>query len=112
MELNMEKFSENLVDLEKKRKNVQEDSHMSDFIQDKKDLLMELLSTSTLTEREQKIIRLRYGLDDGRFRSLAEVAKEFNVTSERIRQIEAKALRRAPFPRYPGRSRKLPEYLD
>ena len=63
----------------------------------------------TLTEREQKVLRLRFGLDDGRARTLEEVGKEFNVTRERIRQIEAKALRKL---RHPSRSRKLKDYLD
>ena len=64
---------------------------------------------STLTNREQKVLRLRFGLDDGRARTLEEVGKEFNVTRERIRQIEAKALRKL---RHPSRSRKLKDYLD
>ena len=64
---------------------------------------------STLTDREQKVLRLRFGLDDGRARTLEEVGKEFNVTRERIRQIEAKALRKL---RHPSRSRKLKDYLD
>jgi L-cysteine desulfidase len=71
------------------------------------DLVLEVLST--LTEREQKVLRLRFGLDDGRARTLEEVGKEFNVTRERIRQIEAKALRKL---RHPSRSRKLRDYLD
>ena len=62
-----------------------------------------------MTEREQKVLRLRFGLDDGRARTLEEVGKEFNVTRERIRQIEAKALRKL---RHPSRSRKLKDYLD
>ena len=69
--------------------------------------LVEVLGT--LTEREQKVLRLRFGLDDGRARTLEEVGKEFNVTRERIRQIEAKALRKL---RHPSRSRKLKDYLD
>ena len=69
--------------------------------------LMEALGT--LTEREQKVLRLRFGLDDGRPRTLEEVGKEFNVTRERIRQIEAKALRKL---RHPSRSKKLKDYLD
>ena len=99
----------------------EEDSHLGDFIQDDnvpvpadaaaftmlKDQLEEVLST--LTEREQKVLRLRFGLDDGRARTLEEVGKEFNVTRERIRQIEAKALRKL---RHPSRSRKLKDYLD
>ena len=99
----------------------EEDSHLGDFIQDDnvpvpadaaaisqlKQQLNEVLST--LTEREQKVLRLRFGLDDGRARTLEEVGKEFNVTRERIRQIEAKALRKL---RHPSRSRKLKDYLD
>ena len=63
----------------------------------------------TLTEREQKVLKLRFGLVDGRPRTLEEVGKEFNVTRERIRQIEAKALRKL---RHPSRSKKLKDYLD
>ena len=63
----------------------------------------------TLTPREEKVLRLRYGIDDGRPRTLEEVGKEFNVTRERIRQIEAKALRKL---RHPSRSKKLKEYLE
>jgi RNA polymerase primary sigma factor len=63
----------------------------------------------TLTPREEKVLRLRYGIDDGRTRTLEEVGKEFNVTRERIRQIEAKALRKL---RHPSRSKKLKEYLE
>ena len=99
----------------------EEDSHLGDFIQDDnvpvpadaaaftllKEQLVEVLST--LTEREQKVLRLRFGLDDGRARTLEEVGKEFSVTRERIRQIEAKALRKL---RHPSRSRKLKDYLD
>ena len=99
----------------------EEDSHLGDFIQDDnvpvpadaaaftllKEQLHEVLGT--LTEREQKVLRLRFGLDDGRARTLEEVGKEFNVTRERIRQIEAKALRKL---RHPSRSRKLKDYLD
>ena len=99
----------------------EEDSHLGDFIQDDnvpvpadaapftllKEQLIEVLGT--LTEREQKVLRLRFGLDDGRARTLEEVGKEFNVTRERIRQIEAKALRKL---RHPSRSRKLKDYLD
>ncbi|MBO5564234.1 MAG: RNA polymerase sigma factor RpoD [Lachnospiraceae bacterium] len=99
----------------------EEDSHLGDFIQDDNvpvpadaaafTLLKEQLHDvlSTLTEREQKVLRLRFGLDDGRARTLEEVGKEFNVTRERIRQIEAKALRKL---RHPSRSRKLKDYLD
>ncbi|MCI9198578.1 MAG: RNA polymerase sigma factor RpoD [Lachnospiraceae bacterium] len=99
----------------------EEDSHLGDFIQDDnvpvpadaaaftllKEQLVEVLGT--LTEREQKVLRLRFGLDDGRARTLEEVGQEFNVTRERIRQIEAKALRKL---RHPSRSRKLKDYLD
>jgi len=99
----------------------EEDSHLGDFIQDDNvpvpadaaafTLLREQLNEvlSTLTEREQKVLRLRFGLDDGRQRTLEEVGREFNVTRERIRQIEAKALRKL---RHPSRSRKLRDYLD
>ena len=69
--------------------------------------LMDVLST--LTEREQKVLRLRFGLDDGRPRTLEEVGRQFNVTRERIRQIEAKALRKL---RHPSRSKILKDYLD
>ncbi len=99
----------------------EEDSHLGDFIQDDnvpvpaeaaaftllKEQLVEVLAT--LTDREQKVLRLRFGLDDGRARTLEEVGKEFDVTRERIRQIEAKALRKL---RHPSRSRKLKDYLD
>ena len=99
----------------------EEDSHLGDFIQDDnvpvpadaatftllKEQLDEVLST--LTEREQKVLILRFGLEDGRARTLEEVGKEFNVTRERIRQIEAKALRKL---RHPSRSRKLKDYLE
>ena len=99
----------------------EEDSHLGDFIQDEnvpvpaeaaaftllKEQLAEVLDT--LTEREQKVLRLRFGLDDGRARTLEEVGDEFDVTRERIRQIEAKALRKL---RHPSRSRKLKDYLD
>ena len=68
---------------------------------------MEVLST--LTDREQRVLRLRFGLDDGHDRTLEEVGKEFNVTRERIRQIEAKALRKL---RHPSRSRRLKDYLE
>ena len=99
----------------------EEDSHLGDFIQDDNvpvpadaaafTLLKEQLTDvlATLTERERKVLRLRFGLDDGRARTLEEVGKEFNVTRERIRQIEAKALRKL---RHPSRSRKLKDYLD
>ncbi len=99
----------------------EEDSHLGDFIQDEnvpvpadaaaftllKEQLVEVLDT--LTEREQKVLRLRFGLDDGRARTLEEVGKEFSVTRERIRQIEAKALRKL---RHPSRSRKLKDFLE
>lgn len=99
----------------------EEDSHLGDFIQDEHvavpadaatftllhEQLMEVLDT--LTEREQKVLKLRFGLVDGRPRTLEEVGKEFNVTRERIRQIEAKALRKL---RHPSRSKKLKDYLD
>ena len=99
----------------------EEDSHLGDFIQDDnvpvpaeaaaQTLLKEQLDEvlSTLTEREQKVLRLRFGMSDGRARTLEEVGKEFDVTRERIRQIEAKALRKL---RHPSRSRKLRDYLD
>ncbi len=99
----------------------EEDSHLGDFIQDEnvpvpaeaaaftllKEQLEEVLGT--LTDREQMVLKLRFGLDDGRARTLEEVGKEFNVTRERIRQIEAKALRKL---RHPSRRRKLEDYLD
>lgn len=99
----------------------EEDSHLGDFIPDEeaqapaeaaaftllKEQLMDVLDT--LTSREEKVLRLRFGLDDGRARTLEEVGKEFNVTRERIRQIEAKALRKL---RHPSRSKKLKDYLD
>ena len=99
----------------------EEDSHLGDFIPDDEapvpaevashTLLREQLSEvlDTLTEREEKVLRLRFGLVDGRPRTLEEVGKEFNVTRERIRQIEAKALRKL---RHPSRSRKLKDYLE
>ena len=99
----------------------EEDSHLGDFIQDDNvpvpaeaaafTLLKEQLSEvlGNLTDRERKVLELRFGLDDGRARTLEEVGKEFNVTRERIRQIEAKALRKL---RHPSRSRKLKDYLD
>ena len=99
----------------------EEDSHLGDFIQDDnvpvpaeaaaQTLLKEQLDEvlDTLTEREQKVLRLRFGMDDGRARTLEEVGKEIDVTRERIRQIEAKALRKL---RHPSRSRKLRDYLD
>lgn len=99
----------------------EEDSHLGDFIPDDdapapsdaasfvllKEQLVEVLKT--LTPREEKVLKLRFGLDDGRQRTLEEVGKEFNVTRERIRQIEAKALRKL---RHPSRSKKLKDYLD
>ena len=99
----------------------EEDSHLGDFIQDENvpvpaeaataTLLREQLDDelATLTEREQKVLRLRFGLDDGKARTLEEVGKEFQVTRERIRQIEAKAIRKL---RQPSRSKKLQDYLD
>jgi RNA polymerase primary sigma factor len=97
------------------------DTHLVDIIEDKnalappevasyqllKDQIDDVLST--LTPRERKILQLRFGLEDGRSRTLEEVGKEFNVTRERIRQIEAKALRKL---RHPTRSRKLKDYLE
>ena len=99
----------------------EEDSHLGDFIPDDdapapaeaasfslmKEQLLDVLDT--LTPREEKVLRLRFGLDDGRQRTLEEVGREFNVTRERIRQIEAKALRKL---RHPSRSKKLKDYLD
>jgi len=99
----------------------EEDSHLGDFIQDDnvpmpadaaaytllKEQLLEVLGT--LTDREQRVLRLRFGLDDGRARTLEEVGKVFDVTRERIRQIEAKALRKL---RHPSRSRKLRDFLE
>ena len=99
----------------------EEDSHLGDFIPDDeasvpeesaaftllKEQLVEVLDT--LTPREEKVLRLRFGLDDGRARTLEEVGKEFNVTRERIRQIEAKALRKL---RHPSRSKKLRDFLE
>jgi RNA polymerase primary sigma factor len=99
----------------------EEDSHLGDFIPDEdapapaeaaaftmlKEQLIDVLDT--LTPREEKVLRLRFGLDDGRARTLEEVGKEFNVTRERIRQIEAKALRKL---RHPSRSKKLKDFLD
>ena len=99
----------------------EEDSHLGDFIPDEdvpspaeaaafsmlKEQLMEVLST--LTDREQQVLRLRFGLDDGRARTLEEVGQQFNVTRERIRQIEAKALRKL---RHPNRSKRLRDYLE
>ena len=99
----------------------EEDSHLGDFIPDEdapapaeaaafsmlKEQLVEVLDT--LTDREQKVLKLRFGLEDGRPRTLEEVGKEFDITRERIRQIEAKALRKL---RHPSRSRKLKDYLD
>ena len=98
----------------------EDDSHLGDFIQDEDSpspqesasytMLREQLDEvmSTLTPREAKVLRLRFGLDDGKARTLEEVGKEFNVTRERIRQIEAKALRKL---RHPSRSKKLKEYM-
>jgi RNA polymerase primary sigma factor len=99
----------------------EEDSHLGDFIEDPtalapqdaashqllKEQVMDVLSS--LTPRERKVLELRFGLEDGRSRTLEEVGREFNVTRERIRQIEAKALRKL---RHPTRSKKLKDYLD
>ena len=99
----------------------EEDSHLSDFIPDDyaaapvdaasqtllKEQLIDILGT--LTKREEKVLRLRFGLEDGRSRTLEEVGKEFDVTRERIRQIEAKALRKL---RHPSRSKKLKDFLE
>ncbi|MCD8294340.1 MAG: RNA polymerase sigma factor RpoD [Clostridia bacterium] len=99
----------------------EEDSHLGDFLEDEnaetpsdtvsssmlKETLLRVLNT--LTPREEKVLRLRYGVDDGRPRTLEEVGREFNVTRERIRQIEAKALRKL---RHPSRSKQLKDYLD
>jgi RNA polymerase primary sigma factor len=99
----------------------EEDSHLGDFLQDDnvpipadaatytmlKEQILEVLTT--LTERERRVLNLRFGLEDGRPRTLEEVGKEFDVTRERIRQIEAKALRKL---RHPSRSKKLKDYLD
>ena len=99
----------------------EEDSHLGDFIEDEnapapaevasnammREQLQEVLHT--LTPREEKVIRLRFGLEDGQAHTLEEVGKEFNVTRERIRQIEAKALRKL---RHPSRSKKLKDFLD
>ena len=99
----------------------EEDSHLGDFIEDDKTqtpgdsvtfimLKEQLLSVlDTLTPREEKVLRLRYGIDDGKPRTLEEVGREFNVTRERIRQIEAKALRKL---RHPSRSKKLKDFLE
>ncbi len=99
----------------------EEDSHIGDFIEDDKTvapsdsvsttMLKETLLNvlNSLTPREEKVLRLRYGVDDGRPRTLEEVGKEFNVTRERIRQIEAKALRKL---RHPSRSKHLKDFLD
>ena len=114
------KISQEPVSLEKPI-GVEEDSHLGDFFPDDdapspadqaaftllKEQLLEVLKG--LTPREEKVLRLRFGLDDGRTRTLEEVGKEFNVTRERIRQIEAKALRKM---RHPSRSKKLKDYLD
>ena len=99
----------------------EEDSHLGDFIPDEdasepskaasftmlKEQLVEVLGT--LTPREEKVLKLRFGIEDGRTRTLEEVGKEFNVTRERIRQIEAKALRKL---RHPSRSKKLKDFLN
>ena len=99
----------------------EEDSHLGDFIPDEdasepaeaasftllKEQLVDVLSTPT--PREEKVLKLRFGIEDGRTRTLEEVGKEFNVTRERIRQIEAKALRKL---RHPSRSKKLKDFLN
>jgi RNA polymerase primary sigma factor len=99
----------------------EEDTHLGDFIEDGKimspvdiashELLKDQIDSvlGTLTPREQKVLTLRFGLEDGRHRTLEEVGKEFKVTRERIRQIEAKAVRKL---RHPTRSRRLKDYLD
>lgn len=116
----IQKVAQEPVSLEKPI-GEEEDSHLGDFIEDEdapapdeaasyillKEQLEEVLET--LTPREAKVLRLRFGLDDGRSRTLEEVGQEFGVTRERIRQIEAKALRKL---RHPSRSRKLKDYLD
>ncbi len=118
--LEIQKISQEPVSLETPI-GEEEDSHLGDFLQDEhlpmpadaasysmlREQLYEVLET--LSDREQKVIRLRFGLDDGRQRTLEEVGKEFDVTRERIRQIEAKALRKL---RHPSRSRKLRDYLE
>jgi RNA polymerase primary sigma factor len=116
----IQKISQEPVSLEKPI-GEEEDSHLGDFIPDEdalspadqvaytllKEQLLEAMSG--LTPREEKVLRLRFGLDDGRQRTLEEVGREFNVTRERIRQIEAKALRKL---RHPSRSKKLKDYID
>lgn len=114
------KLSQEPVSLEKPIGD-EEDSHLGDFIEDENSVsppdaaanafLREQIDEvlETLTERERKVLRLRFGLDDGKARTLEEVGKEFHVTRERIRQIEAKAIRKL---RHPSRSRKLRDYLD
>lgn len=99
----------------------EEDSHIGDFIEDRDTpapadsasyaLLREQLSEvlHTLTPREENVLKLRFGLEDGRTRTLEEVGQQFNITRERIRQIEAKALRKL---RHPSRSKKLKDFLD
>ena len=99
----------------------EDDSHLGDFIEDKDAMSPDRYATSqglkdemsnvlsTLTEREEKVLRLRFGLVDGRTRTLEEVGKEFDVTRERIRQIEAKALRKL---KNPSKCKRLKEYLD
>ena len=116
----IQKISQEPVSLEKPI-GEEEDSHLGDFIPDDDamspadqvayTLLKEQLldAMKGLTAREEKVLRLRFGLDDGRQRTLEEVGKEFNVTRERIRQIEAKALRKL---RHPSRSKKLKDYID
>jgi len=127
MEITPEKVEEILkisripISLESPVGDAEDDSHIGDFIEDKnimppgdvasyqflKEQILEVLNT--ITPREKRVLQLRFGLEDGRSRTLEEVGKEFNVTRERIRQIEAKAIRKL---RHPSRSRKLKDYLD
>ena len=116
----IQKIAQDPISLEKPI-GEEEDSHLGDFIEDEKtatptdevaskmlkEQLLHILDT--LTPREEKVLRLRYGIDDGKSRTLEEVGKEFNVTRERIRQIEAKALRKL---RHPSRSKKLKDFLE
>ena len=115
-----QKIAQDTISLEKPI-GEEEDSHLGDFIEDEKtatpteDVAAKMLKEQllhvldTLTPREEKVLRLRYGIDDGKSRTLEEVGKEFNVTRERIRQIEAKALRKL---RHPSRSKKLKDFLE
>ncbi|MBQ9113566.1 MAG: RNA polymerase sigma factor RpoD [Clostridia bacterium] len=116
----IQKIAQDPISLEKPI-GEEEDSHLGDFIEDEKtvtptdDVAAKMLKEQllhvldTLTPREEKVLRLRYGIDDGKSRTLEEVGKEFNVTRERIRQIEAKALRKL---RHPSRSKKLKDFLE